>query len=36
MKTAVMSILLLATGVSLASIVVGTPDIASMDPFCAS
>ena len=28
--------LLVVTGASWASVVVGTPDIPSMDPFCAS
>lgn len=36
LKIAAVTILLLVTGVSLASVVVGTPDIPSMDPFCAS
>jgi len=36
MKIAAVSMLLLVTGASLASVVVGTPDIPSMDPFCAS
>ncbi len=32
-----LSIMLLATaGASLASVVIGTPEIPSMDPFCAS
>lgn len=29
-------VMLAAAGASLASVVIGTPDIPSMDPFCAS
>ena len=30
------AVLLLTAGAALASVVVGTPDIPSLDPFCAS
>jgi hypothetical protein len=36
MKAAAVALLLLITGSGIASLVVGTPEIPSMDPFCAS
>jgi hypothetical protein len=36
MKGLLSIVLLAAAGASLASVVIGTPEIPSMDPFCAS
>ncbi len=36
LKTSAVVLLLIVTGVSLGSVVVGTPETPSMDPFCAS
>jgi hypothetical protein len=36
MRKAIPVLLLLLAGVSQAAVVVGSPDIPSMDPFCAS
>lgn len=36
MRSGFALIMLAAAGVSMASVVIGTPEIPSMDPFCAS
>lgn len=36
MKAVLASVLLIAASVSMAAVVVGSPEIPSMDPFCAS
>ena len=36
MKSIFALVLLILTGASLASVIIGSPETASMDPFCAS